>query len=89
VTPCKHLDYTEGEYTDCEIVTLTGFSCPVRYWRRGATWTDNGPHEPPNPSNVQFCGAGRGRINSIFACYNDGEMPCYEAADATAKGDQP
>ena len=52
----------------------------VRYWHRGSIWTDNGPDEQPNPANVQFCGAGRGRINGIFQCYN-GEMHCYEPAE--------
>lgn len=71
--PCKHLDFTEGKYTDCEIVEIEGFSCQVKHWRRGDRWTEGG-----NPRDVQFCGAGRGRINGIFQCYNQGEMPCYE-----------
>jgi hypothetical protein len=64
VKPCKHLDYTEGKYgPDIQLVTLEKeFSCPVRYWLRGPSWTDNGPGNKPNPSKVQFCGAGRGRI---------------------------
>ena len=74
---CKHLDY-DGPYSDCEIVELTNFDCRVRYWKRGPAWTE-GPLNEGNPENVQFCGQGRGRINSIFECYNDGEMPCYEA----------
>ena len=79
--PCKHLDYSEGKFEpDITLETLEGFPVAVRYWLRGKTWTDNGPGEKPNPAKVQFCGAGRGRINGIFQCYNPGEMPCYEAA---------
>lgn len=70
--PCKNLDYTEGKYVDCKIVDLYGFSCPVKHWVRGESWTEGG-----NPKNVQFCKS-RGRINGIFNCYNPGEMPCYE-----------
>lgn len=71
---CKHLDYTT-DFLDCELVELTGFSAPVKYWRR----TD--PPYPDAPTKVQFCGQGRGRINSAFACYTPGEMPCYEASE--------
>ena len=86
--PCKHLDYTEGKYTDCELIDetkdprLEGFSCPVRYWKRPEYMVDNGPGQKPNRQNVQFCGAGLGRINGIFACYNSGEMPCYATEEA-------
>jgi hypothetical protein len=72
--PCKHLDYTEGKFADCAIHTCAPHYPDVRFWLRGPTWTDGGE----NPAKVQFCGAGRGRINGIFQCYN-GEMPCYEA----------
>jgi hypothetical protein len=72
--PCKHLNYTDGAYEDCEIKTLAPHYPQVRFWRRGERWTDGGN----NPSDVQFCGQGRGRINGIFQCYNEGEMPCYE-----------
>lgn len=41
---------------------------------------------PRNPEKVQFCGAGRGRINGIFQCYNAGEMHCYEPSDALKGG---
>ncbi len=75
---CKHLDYTEGKYgPDITLVEVPGFSCSVRYWSRGPTWTDEG-----GASKVQFCGAGRGRINGVFQCYNPGEMPCYEGEEA-------
>ena len=68
--PCKHLDYTEGKYIDCELVTTPeGW----RWWKRGKTWTNG----LDNPVNVQFCKL-RGRINGIFQCINPGEMPCYE-----------
>lgn len=76
---CKHLDYAEGKYgPDITLETLGGFAVPVRFWQRGSTWTDNGPGQKPNPRDVQFCGQGRGRINGIFQCYNEGEMHCYE-----------
>lgn len=84
MSPCKHLDYRPDVYgPDIELRTVPmedKHGQPVRYWRRGPTWTDNGPGEAPNPSNVQFCGQGRGRINGIFQCYNPGEMPCYQPA---------
>lgn len=75
--PCKHLDYEEGKYTDCEIRTCAPHFPEVRYWFRGERWTQPGGDSPPGPSKVQFCGLGRGRINGIFQCYN-GEMSCYE-----------
>lgn len=75
--PCKHLDYTDGKFTDCTIQTCAPHLPHVRFWLRGATWTDAGEGNPPDPSKAQFCGQGRGRINGIFQCYN-GEMHCYE-----------
>ena len=84
MSPCKHLNYDLGKYGGADLVTekedprLAGFSCPVRYWRRHGVWVDNGPGQPRNAQNVQFCGRGRGRINGIFDCYNPGEMSCYE-----------
>lgn len=72
---CKHLDY-ETKYTDCEIVEIPDFSCRVRHWQRGPTWTEGELNEG-NPTNVQFCKE-RGRIRGIFQCYNAGEMHCYE-----------
>jgi len=77
MNPCKHLDYN-GEYINCEIVEITGFSCRVRHWRRGTIWTD-GPLNEGNPKNVQFCKL-RGRIKGIFQCYNPGEMSCYDVS---------
>lgn len=72
--PCKHLDYREGQYTDCTIETCAPDYPDVKYWLRGKRWLDGGK----NPAKVQFCGLGRGRINGIFQCYN-GEMgSCYE-----------
>ena len=91
LAPCKHLDYTKDKFgPDITLETLAPHYPDVRYWHRGPTWTDNGPGEQPNPANVQFCGAGRGRINGIFQCYN-GEMHCYEPesdepATATEEG---
>lgn len=73
--PCKHLDHNEATYGDAaDLVTIEGFSCSVKHWRRK-------PHMiayAGAPVDVQFCGQGRGRINGIFQCYNEGEMPCYE-----------
>ena len=70
--PCKHLDFDELKYGDgCTLMTIEGFSCEVRHWRRNVV-----PYEGA-PVNVQFCAQGRGRINGIFQCYNAGEMPCY------------
>ena len=83
VKPCKHLDFTAGKYEDCTIETCAPHYPDVRYWLRGPRWTDNGPGEKPNPAKVQFCGAGRGRINGVFQCYNPGEMSCYEPEEAT------
>ena len=80
--PCKHLDYSTN-YSNCTIETCAPDYPEVRYWRRGEVWTDNGPGQPRNPEKVQFCGQGRGRINSIIQCYN-GEMHCYEPVDLTA-----
>jgi hypothetical protein len=80
--PCKHLDYTEGKYTDCKILEFEGFSCRVRCWERGPAWTE-GPGNEGNPKRVQFCAAGRGRIKGIFRCYNPGEMGCYEPEEGT------
>jgi hypothetical protein len=80
--PCKHLDYTTKYGPDILLCDLKADGFPeVRFWLRGPRWTDNGPGEKPNPSKVQFCGAGRGRINGIFQCYQPGEMYCYEPAE--------
>jgi hypothetical protein len=77
--PCKHLDYEKGKYgPDIELCDCAPHYPEVRFWRRGERWTNNGQGQPPNPSAVQFCGKGRGRINAIFDCYQDGFMPCYE-----------
>lgn len=82
--PCKHLDYTEGKFSpDIELRTCAPDFPDVRYWLRGPRWTDNGPGEKSNPAKVQFCGAGRGRINGIFQCYQAGELSCYEPEQAT------
>lgn len=71
--PCKHLDFDESKYGQtCELVSISGFSCPVQHWKRKYP-----PYEGA-PINVQFCGQGRGRINGIFQCYNEGEMHCYD-----------
>jgi len=84
MAPCRNLDYTEGKFTHCEIIEITDqfllAACRIRYWKRGEQWLA-GPGGTRNPQNVQFCGAGRGRINGIFQCYNPGEMSCYEAEE--------
>lgn len=73
---CKHLDYNVATYGDsCELVEVPGFSGRVRYWRR-----KHPPYEGA-PVKVQFCGQGRGRINGVFQCYNQGEMSCYEPGE--------
>jgi hypothetical protein len=72
VKPCRHLDYTEGKFTDCTIETCAPHYPEVKFWRRGERWTD---YEGA-PVKVQFCRL-RGRINGIFGCYN-GEMGCYD-----------
>ena len=75
LVPCKHLDYDEATYGEtCKIETCAPHFPQVRYWARDDRWTEGGK----NPRNVQFCGAGRGRINSIFDCYQQGVQPCYE-----------
>lgn len=73
--PCKHLDHSDTYKESCDLVDLEGFSCLVKYWHRKVV-----PYEDA-PRKVQFCGQGRGRINSIFSCYNEGEMHCYESEE--------
>lgn len=74
--PCKHLDHNPDNYPGCTLITLEQFAaCTVKHWRRNEV-----PY-PEAPINVQFCGQGRGRINGIFQCYNQGEMSCYEPTD--------
>ena len=76
--PCKNLDYAEGKYgPDIELRDCAPDYPQVWYWHRGDRWTYNGAGQPTNPASVQFCAAGRGRINGIFQCYM-GEMHCYE-----------
>jgi len=67
---CKHLDYNENNYPSCKIVTIKPEGW--KYWERTSTYEGC-------PTKVQFCGAGRGRINEIFACINPGEKHCFEA----------
>lgn len=69
--PCKHLDYDVERYPSCMLREIDGFSCQVKYWERTVV-----PYEGA-PVKVQFCKK-RGRINEIFACYNEGEMSCHE-----------
>lgn len=60
LTPCKHLDYAEGKYgPDITLETCTPHYPRVKFWKRGETWTDNGPGQ----RSVQS-GAGRGRWKS-------------------------
>ena len=77
--PCRHLDYDESKYgPDCVVRSAAPHFPTVRYWVRGTMWT-SGPGEP-GPSKVQFCKL-RGRINGVFQCYRQGEMPCYEPVE--------
>ena len=79
--PCKHLDFDVAKYgAAADLVEIEGFSCPVKHWRRKPAFTSY----DGAPVNVQFCGQGRGRINGIFQCYNEGEMPCYEPEQIAA-----
>ena len=82
--PCKHLDYTKGKFIDCELMDISSqfpeISGGVRYWARGERWLA-GPGPDRNPKNVQFCGAGRGRVNGILQCYTARGMSCYEAEE--------
>jgi len=71
---CKHIDHSEEKYGwSCKLISLEN---GIKYWER-----QNLPY-PEAPKNVQFCGLGRGRINSVFGCY--GEMHCYEPSEVTA-----
>lgn len=76
--PCKFLDYSDSYAGQCTLVTAAPHFPDVKYWHRDVVPYDEAPR------NVQFCGQGRGRINSIFACYNGG-MHCY----APVLGDHP
>lgn len=68
VKPCKYLDYDKTAYGQaCELIQIG----VVKYW-----WRKTVPYEGA-PREVQFCGQGRGRIDSILACYT-GVMACYE-----------
>jgi len=71
--PCKHLDHNPDNYPSCELKTAEPHCPGVKFFER---------KEAPAgaPTRVQFCGAGRGRINAVFDCY-DGSMHCYDPAD--------
>lgn len=80
--PCRWLDYDEKKYgTQCTLRTCAPHFPEVRYWFREVVPYDDAPRK------VQFCGQGRGRINSIFDCY-DGSLPCYEPEEPTEGGQQ-
>lgn len=86
MNPCKHLDYAGAYGPDITLETCAPHFPEVRFWRRGPSWTDNGPGEKPNAAKVQFCLL-RGRIPGVFQCYQSGEMSCYQpetTAGATA-----
>ena len=68
--PCKHLDHNPENYPSCELKTCEPHFPDVKYFER------NVPYEGA-ATKVQFCGQGRGRINSVFECY-EGCMSCYE-----------
>lgn len=75
--PCKHLDYDLEKYG--QTCTLVQLEDGVKYWNR------NHPPYPEAVREVQFCGLGRGRINSIFDCYSvhgaKARMTCHEAEE--------
>ncbi len=74
--PCKYLDHSDTYAQTCKLVTITRAGLTVTYWERQCL-----PY-PEAPRDVQFCGQGRGRINSILACYEaPGPMRCYEPAE--------
>ena len=75
--PCKHLDYSDG-YKDAADIETHDVYPHVKFWRRKPVWTNNGEF----PDCVQFCGQGRGRINSIFNCYEKGFMSCYDPEES-------
>ena len=57
--PCKHLSYDAALYGEAaDLVTVDVAGVLVRYWRRKQSQL---PYTGA-PTNVQFCGAGRGRI---------------------------
>ena len=70
---CKHLDYDEKSYPQCKLITIEPEGW--KYWERPLYDPENYPEQP---TKVQFCGQGRGRINGIFDCINPGEMHCHE-----------
>ena len=74
--PCKHLDYEKEKYPNYELIDLSPLY-PVKYWKR-----TSGLYEGA-PVNVQFCKK-RGRINSIFDCYQD-VTECYETENRSKK----
>lgn len=79
---CKHLDYEDGKYPNCDLITIqpedwikpppSGLS--GYYWQRNVV-----PYEGA-PVKVQFCKL-RGRINDVFSCINPGERCCFEAKE--------
>lgn len=70
--PCKHLDYATENYPTCELKTCDPHFPQVKYFEREA------PYEGA-ASKVQFCKL-RGRINSIFDCYQKpGPMNCHDS----------
>lgn len=73
--PCKHLDHNPDNYPSCELKVIpakeNGSNVDVLYfYRKNEVGTGN-------PLNVQFCKQ-RGRMNSIFDCYQKECMNCYE-----------
>ena len=65
--PCSDLDHNPGRYPSCTLKTVPGTD--IQYFQRP-------PQDYDITRDVQFCGKGRGRINSILNCY-DGSMHCY------------
>ena len=70
--PCKNLDHNPENYPSCELKTCAPHFPEVKYFKRESMYEGC-------PTQVQFCGKGRGRINSIFDCYEaPGPCSCYE-----------
>ena len=85
-TPCKHLDHSGKYGPDITLESAAPHFPEVKFWRRGPRWTEN-EDGSRNPECVQFCGAGRGRINSVFDCYESpGPMGCYEPEQPSEEG---
>ena len=71
---CKFLDYDEGKYPDCTLMTHPSDDEPYRWWHRNIL------AYPEAPINVQFCRL-RGRINQMARCWDPGDQDCWTPQD--------